>query len=342
MKGFCTAVLVLFLLPVMAQELAPETPRQSAATSNPDTLGNWPGAAGFVDDMVARHHFDRASLTALLAQARLRPSILSAMARPSEAKPWYEYRQIFVDNKRIAAGSDFWKQHAATLKRAEQEYGVPAAMIVAIIGVETFYGRNTGSYRVLDALATLAFSNGKRADYFREELEHYLLLARDAGFSPLAVKGSYAGAMGISQFMPSSYRAYGIDFDGDGHRDLWANPEDAIGSVANYFRAKGWVTGAPVAVAVRNPAEPGLGLANRGWSFRIPMRDWPNIGVMPEQADTSTAEAMLLELQGESAKEYWLAYQNFYVITRYNHSFHYAMAAWQLSLALQAAYAATP
>lgn len=341
MKIFWSAVFAVFLLPVLAQEPTPQATQQNAATT-PDALSNWPGAAAFVDDMVARHHFDRASLTAVLAQARLRQSILSAMARPSEAKPWYEYRQMFVDNKRIAAGLDFWKKHEATLERAQQDYGVPPSIIVAIIGVETFYGRNTGSYRVLDALATLAFSNGKRPDYFREELENYLLLARDAGFSPLAVKGSYAGAMGISQFMPSSYRAYGIDFDGDGHRDLWTNPEDAIGSVANYFRAKGWVPDAPVAVAAHNVAEPGLGLANRGWTFRIPMRDWPAIGVTPDQPDTSMAETMLLELQGETTKEYWLAYQNFYVITRYNHSFHYAMAAWQLSLALQAARQATP
>lgn len=352
---------LVLCLPALAQDAAPEASHsatenlpansptensQAAAASVANSLAALPGAAAFVDDMVNRYQFDRATLTAILAQARLRPSILEAMARPSEAKPWSEYRGLFVEPKRIVAGLRFWSQHEASLARAQAEYGVPASMIVAIIGVETFYGRNTGSYRVLDALATLAFSNNKRADYFRDELAQYLLLARSAGFSPLSVKGSYAGAMGISQFMPSSYRSYGIDFDKDGHSDLWTNPDDAIGSVANYFQRKGWVPGAAIGMPVRSVEEPALSLANQGWNFRMSLQDWQAIGLVAETdlAPTTPApgEAMLLELQGAGGKEYWLVYSNFYVITRYNHSFHYAMAVWQLSLALQAAHQTTP
>lgn len=320
-------LLLLALLPARGQENKPDT-----------ELAAWPGASQFVDDMVTRHQFDRAELGAVLAQAKLRQSILGAMAKPAEAKPWSDYRNLFVEPKHIAAGVNFWRLHAASLTRAQAEYGVPASVIVAIIGVETFYGRNTGSYRVLDALSTLAFSTTPRAVYFRGELEQYLLLCRSAGFSPLAVKGSYAGAMGISQFMPSSYRNYGVDFDGDGHSDLWTNPEDAIGSVANYFRAKGWVSEAPVVIPVASVAEPALGLANEGWNFRMAMRDWAEIGASSASNADAQAAAMLIELQGANGKEYWLGFENFYVITRYNRSFHYAMAVWQLSLALQAAY----
>jgi membrane-bound lytic murein transglycosylase B len=299
------------------------------------------GATAFIDEMVARHQFDRADLSQLLAQTCMKQSILNAMSRPAEAKPWSAYRPLFVEPKHIAQGVRFWAAHDAALARAEAEYGVPASMIVAIIGVETFYGRNTGSFRVMDALATLAFGYPQRAAYFRDELEQYLLLAREAGFAPLSIKGSYAGAMGIGQFMPSSYRNFGVDFDGDGQRDLWDNPDDAIGSVANYFHGKGWVLGAPVVTQATAVAEPGKGLANHGWSFRMPLKYWARVGVAANDATHAEAEAMLLELAGANGPEHWLAYENFYVITRYNHSFHYAMAVWQLSQELEAARAAS-
>jgi len=302
-----------------------------------EPIADLPQAAVFAEEMAVRHQFDRAALTQWLAQACLKQSILDAMARPAEAKPWSEYRPLFIEPKRIAHGVQFWSAHEAQLSRAEAQYGVPSSMIVAIIGVETFYGRNTGSYRVMDALATLAFGYPPRAAYFRQELEQYLLLAREADFAPFSVKGSYAGAMGISQFMPSSYRLFGIDFDGDGHRDLWDNPDDAIGSVANYFRAKGWQSGAPVATPATAVADPGKGLANRGWDYRMPLKDWARVGVAANAPDQAQAEAMLLALAGDKGPEYWLAYKNFYVITRYNHSFQYAMAVWQLSQALEAA-----
>jgi membrane-bound lytic murein transglycosylase B len=306
-----------------------------------DSIARLPEASAFVAQMVARHQFDAADLTQLLTQTCMKQSILKAMTRPAEAKPWSAYRPLFVEPIHIAQGKRFWAEHEAALGRAEAQYGVPASIIVAIIGVETSYGRNTGSFRVMDALSTLAFGYPQRAAYFRDELEQYLLLSREASFAPLSIKGSYAGAMGIGQFMPSSYRLYGVDFDGDGHRDLWENPDDAIGSVANYFHGKGWIPAALVATPATAVAEPGKGLANHGWSYRMPLVYWARVGVAENGPSSLDAEAMLLELTGANGPEYWLAYKNFYVITRYNHSFHYAMAVWQLSRELEAARGAS-
>lgn len=331
MKRFLLCFCILFFLQ------AAQAKQQRVPVQEPN-FAQSPEAAAFVKEMVQRNQFNQDELTRLFREAHLKQSILDAMERPAEAKPWSVYRPLFVEPKRIAAGVRFWAAHADTLARAEAQYGVPASMIVAIIGVETFYGRNTGSYRVIDALATLAFGYPKRAAYFRGELEQFLLLSREAGFDPLTIKGSYAGAMGISQFMPSSYRQYGVDFDGDGLRDLWEDADDAIGSVAQYFQGYGWKRGAPVVAQVQHVAEKAQGLANRGWNFRIPIKDWAPVGVSTD-AEKTDAEAMLLELAGANGPEYWLGYENFYVITRYNHSFHYAMAAWQLSQAVEAARA---
>ncbi|MBI5752589.1 MAG: lytic murein transglycosylase B [Hydrogenophilales bacterium] len=300
-----------------------------------EPIAQLPEAVAFMEEMALRHQFDRADLARLFGEARLKESILKAMDRPAEIKPWREYRPLFVETRRIERGVRFWEEHEATLQRAEAQFGVPASVIVAIIGVETFYGRNTGAYRVVDALATLAFGYPKRAAYFRDELEQYLLLTREADIPPLSITGSYAGAMGIPQFMPSSYRNYGVDFDGDTHRDLWRNPVDAIGSVARYFQGKGWQPGAPVLAPATQAAEPGRGLANRGWGYRMPLKAWGLVGVA-SKSETED-EAMLLELAGVNGPEHWLAFENFYVITRYNHSFHYAMAVWELSQALEAA-----
>ncbi len=301
-----------------------------------EPIAHLPEAVAFVDEMALRHQFDRADLMRLFSEARLKKSILNAMARPAEIKPWREYRPLFVEAQRIARGVHFWAEHEATLQRAEAQYGVPASVIVAIIGVETFYGRNTGSYRVVDALATLAFAHPQRAAYFRDELEQYLLLAREGDIPPLSVTGSYAGAMGIPQFMPSSYRNYGVDFDSDGQRDLWRNPADAIGSVARYFQGKGWRAGAPVVAEASAVTEPGKTLANRGWGYRMTLSEWALVGVMSKVYPAEN-EAMLLVLDGVNGAENWLAFENFYVITRYNHSFHYALAVWDLSRALEAA-----
>ncbi|OII56879.1 lytic murein transglycosylase B, partial [Pseudomonas putida] len=203
-----------------------------------------PQVAQFVGEMSRDYGFAPEQLMGVFAEVQRKQSILDAISRPAErVKPWKDYRPMFITDARIARGVDFWRQHEAVLARAEQEYGVPAQYIVAIIGVETFFGRNTGNYRVIDALSTLGFDYPPRAEFFRKELREFLLLAREEQLDPLTLKGSYAGAMGLPQFMPSSFRNFAVDFDGDGHINIWNNPDDAIGSVASYFKRHGWVAG---------------------------------------------------------------------------------------------------
>lgn len=309
----------------------------AGAVAEARAYGSHPAAVAFIATMVDEYGFERDALQKLFAEARYQDSIIRAMERPAErVKPWHEYRQIFLTERRIRDGEKFWREHAATLERAQRDYGVDPAIVVAIIGVETFYGRVTGSFRVLDALATLAFDYPKRSEFFARELEQYLLLTREQRVDPLSLKGSYAGAMGYGQFIPSSYRAYAVDYNDDGNADIWADPVDAIGSVANYFARHGWQAGAPVVVpaaaredhdreAVNVLARPSLSpaeLAARG--FR-PLSD-----------PAPQAPALPLQLEGSEGAEYWLAYDNFYVITRYNRSHRYAMAVYQLSQALAA------
>ena len=204
-----------------------------------------PGIPEFIDEMVARHQFKRDELESAFDRAQHLPSVVEAISRPATLKPWLEYRAAFVNPERIKFGLKFWQKHRQTLQRAEQEFGVPQDIIVALIGVETVYGQDPGSFRTLDALTTLAFDYPRRADFFRSELENYLLLARDQEFDLLEIRGSYAGALGIPQFMPSSYRNYAVDFNGNHKIDLLREPEDAIGSVANYLKSYGWANSDP-------------------------------------------------------------------------------------------------
>ncbi len=288
----------------------------------------------FVSDVAARNGWDPDELAATVGQARRMESILNAISRPAEAKPWHQYRPIFVTDKRADAGAAFWRANRDILARAEQEYGVPARIIVAIIGVETFYGRVAGSYRVLDALATLGFAYPPRAKFFASELEQFLLLCRAQSLNPTALVGSYAGAMGLPQFMPSSYRAYAVDFDGDGLINIWDNPVDAIGSVASYLARHGWQRGGEIAHHV---AVPGAGLAalvDRDLAPAVPVAE-----VLPHAGDIDGSppqEAMvdIIALEQQDGTEYWLGYRNFYAITRYNHSRMYAMAVHQLAEAI--------
>ncbi|NJN51250.1 MAG: lytic murein transglycosylase B, partial [Gammaproteobacteria bacterium] len=233
---------------------------------------------------------------------------------------------------------EFWRAHAAELARAEAQFGVPAQMIVSIIGVETRYGRNTGSYRVADALSTLAFDYPPRSSFFRSELTQFLLLAREEGSEPLSLTGSYAGAMGYGQFIPSSYRAYAVDFDGDGKRDIWRNTSDAIGSVANYFKVHGWKSESPVVVQAEPLDRRADAIANDALALNHTVGSIRALGMtMPGYADEEPA--MLVKLEGANGPEYWVGMQNFYVITRYNRSTMYALAVHQLSDALVAAMA---
>lgn len=304
-----------------------------------DNYGNNPAAIELIDELVTEEGYDRDALVTVFTSASRQDSIIDAMNRPAEkTKAWHEYRQIFINDKRIAGGVDFHREHAETLARAEAETGVPADIIVAIIGVETYYGRIAGSYRVIDALSTLAFDYPRRADFFTSELKHYLLLTRDQGMDPLQPVGSYAGAMGYGQFMPSSYRSYAVDFDADGKADIWTNPVDAIGSVANYFKAHGWTPGGPVTVRATAPAEVPEDMLSRGRALtpRFTVSEFLAAGFKVAGELDPEAEAIGIEFELEDGLEYWLGLHNFYVITRYNHSAMYAMAVYDLSQAIAA------
>ncbi len=290
----------------------------------------------FIDDMATRHGFDREALRKLFAHVEARDSIVRAISTPAEAKPWSAYRPIFVNAKRIDGGVQFWNTNADLLERAYQIYGVPPQIIVAIIGVETRYGANMGRYPVIDALTTLAFAYPPRAEFFRSELEEYLLLAREEGLDPLAPQGSYAGAMGEGQFIPSSYRRYAIDFDGDGRRDLWNSPADAIGSVANYFQQHGWTRDARIATTARVFGGAWQSLPEQGLEPKLTIAQLRDYGIVAEQCVDNDRHASFVSLDGENGPEYWLGLDNFYVITRYNHSARYAMAVYQLSQAIAA------
>ena len=300
-----------------------------------DTYEGNPAAADLMDELVQSEGFDRQQLERIFAAAERKGDILEAIARPAEkTKPWHEYREIFLTEKREAEGVAFFREHRETLERAERETGVPAAMIVAIIGVETFYGRITGSYRVIDALSTLAFDYPRRSEFFTQELKHYLILTRDQGVDPLVPKGSYAGAMGYGQFMPSSYRSYAIDFDGDGVTDIWNNPVDAIGSVANYFKAHGWRPGGPVVSAATVADGVGEEWFVRSRKDLVPkftVAEFTAAGITPADELDPQSLAIAMDFELEEGREYWLGLHNFYVITRYNHSAMYAMSVYQLS-----------
>jgi membrane-bound lytic murein transglycosylase B len=297
-----------------------------------------PLTRAFIDDMVERHQFDRDELRTLFAGAEKRDDILKAISRPAESKPWYEYRPIFLTQSRIDGGVDFWRANSDILKQAEQAYGVDVAIIVAIIGVETRYGGNTGSYRVLDALSTLAFEYPPRAKFFRSELEQFLILAREENVDVRGAKGSYAGAMGYGQFIPSSYRNYAVDFDSDGNRDLWTSLEDIIGSVANYFHRHRWKLGEPVASRVTNKGEMPEALVSSSLKPAKTVADFANEGIVAKPPLDKAQRVALLQLEQRSGPEYWLTTDNFYTITRYNRSPLYAMAVYQLSEAIRNAY----
>ncbi|MDM8560134.1 lytic murein transglycosylase B [Candidatus Parabeggiatoa sp. HSG14] len=296
----------------------------------------------FIDDMVNQHGFDRYYLTQLLDKAKVRKKIIKLMSprpRPRKAKPWYRYRKIFLNDKRIKKGIKFWQKNARALRQAEATYGVPAEFIVAIIGVETYYGTNKGHFSVLDALVTLSFHYARRADFFRSELEHYLLLTRDEGMDPLVKKGSYAGAMGIGQFMPSSFRRYAVDFDGDGKRNIWTNNTDAIGSVANYFYEHGWQTGQSVIVATQVRPNAIEGLLGLKFKPQYTLQKLKQKGLLYQGDEPKSTLSMFIDLETELGTAYWVGFQNYYVITRYNRSKRYAMAVYQLAQEISRRYA---
>ena len=299
-----------------------------------ETYAGREDVVAFANEMSEAHGFDVDALLATLGEAEYKQSIIDAISRPAEKRlTWGEYRKIFLTKSRIEGGKQFLHKHARTLGRAEREYGVPAHVIVAVLGVETLYGRRKGSYRVLDALATLGFDYEPRATFFRKELKEFLLLTREENLQPDELVGSYAGAMGYGQFIPSSYRAYAIDFSGDGVKDIWDNPVDAIGSIAAYLSRHGWRRGESITMPVGQPPPASDDLLD------VSLKPYTTVQTVRERGIAVSGvadgeDATLMHMQGTDGAEYWLGLHNFYVITRYNHSKLYAMAVYQLGEAV--------
>ena len=292
----------------------------------------------FVANMEARHGVPAHETRSLLADARVLESVLEAVQRPAERKPWHEYRKIFITEKRIRRGAEFWVEHTEALTRAAQRFGVPPEIVVAIIGVESFYGVHRGRLRVLDALATLGFRYPRRSEFFLSELEAFVLLSNEERLDPRSVKGSYAGAMGIAQFISSSYRRYAIDFDGDGLRDLMQSPEDAIGSIANYLSMHGWLPGAAIAVRAEVEGSAYRSLVEQGIKPHASLASIRASGVSFATYAAEEEPGALLQFRTKNGHEHWVGLTNFYVITRYNHSRLYALAVFQLAQRIRERY----
>ena len=326
-------------------EAAPEKAAAPAVDLTPVPFET--ARANFVRDTSARFGIPAAEIEATLARAQFLDSVVAAMSRPAErVKPWHEYRPMFITQARIDGGRAFLAQNRAALEKVQANTGVPAELIVAIIGVETSYGGNTGRYSVLDALYTLAFRYPRSGDpaklerevrrelFFRDELAQLFALGREEKLDIATLKGSYAGAMGLGQFMPSSYRQFAVDGDGDGRRDLFNSLDDVFASVANYFLERGgWVPGGTVAVpatlaAGREPFNP------EDWTPTHSLADLAARGYAPQQSVPAGLAATPVSLEGSAGPQYWLGFQNYYAITRYNISKMYAMAVFQLSQAI--------
>ncbi|MEO7775378.1 MAG: lytic murein transglycosylase B [Steroidobacteraceae bacterium] len=301
----------------------------------------------FISEVSTRNSLDAQALAKLLAQAERQSSILEAMTRPAEqALPWWQYRARFLSTERIEAGLRYWAQHKPLLERIAAERGVPPHYLLAILGIETFYGRNTGRYRLVDSLATLAFDYPPRAKFFTGELEQLLLLARDEQLDPLTLRGSYAGAMGVPQFISSSYRNYAIDGDGNGHRDLWNDTADVLASVANYFVEYGWQRGEPVMADVTTAAN----VERSGDDPAVPRPSGLNdtVGSLRARGHVfatslpDSAPAMLVAAELETGVSWRVGFRNFHTITRYNRSNRYAMAVNDLAQALAGAMSLPP
>ena len=337
-----TAFLRVFLAaPVLVTALAAvPTPAAIGAPAGRNSYANRPDVQLFVREMAEHHGFVGSELAYLFARVRRQQSALQAIAPPKDprARSWQAYRARFVNEARIREGVAFWQNHATVLERAAREQGIPEEIVVAILGIETLYGRNSGGYRVIDALVTLAFDYPPRAEYFRSELEQYLLFARDQGIDVFSVKGSYAGAIGIPQFMPGSYRRYAVDFDGDGVIDLRASPADAIGSVANFLRQHGWRPGEPIALPAHVNGAAHHAMLDAGIEPKFPMRELRHYGVETRTGLALETPVALVDFETPGAPtEYRLGLPNFYVLTRYNRASFYAAAVMDLAAAIRAA-----
>lgn len=288
----------------------------------------------FIRKMVEAHQFDESELHALFDSVEIKADILKRISSPSEGLPWYKYRKIFMTETRINAGVQFWRDNEQALAAAEKQYGVPAQIIIAIIGVETLYGKNTGNHRVIDALSTLAFAYPPRSKFFTGELEQYLLLCREENINPAEPLGSYAGAMGMPQFMPSSFRNFAADFDNDNHRDIWHNKSDVIASISNYFAKHHWQAGQAIAFPATAKGKKYKSALNKDLKPDLTLAKLKSLQIKTSRPLPVNNKVKLLAFEQEQGEELWVALDNFYVITRYNHSPLYAMAVYQLSQAI--------
>jgi membrane-bound lytic murein transglycosylase B len=288
----------------------------------------------FIGQMRTNHDFKKTDLERWFDSVEIKESILKAISKPAEGMPWHKYRKIFITDSRIEGGVKFWKENEDALNKTSEQYGVPPEIIVAIIGVETLYGKHTGTYRVIDALSTLGFNYPKRSKFFLRELESFLLLCRSEKMNPLEPTGSYAGAMGLPQFMPSSYIAYAADFEGDEKRDIWKNSADAIASVGNYFAKHRWKKDQPVVFPVTAQGSQYKKLLSPGLKPDTTIAEIQKLKITLVDPLPAETKVKLLEFEQPDTTDLWLGLNNFYVITRYNRSPLYAMAVYQLSQAI--------
>jgi len=326
------------LLSLVVAAVATQAAAASHRHRHPPTAGfdlKRPEIINFVNDVVARDPLKRKAVLALLAKAEPQPKIIELMTRPAEkVTPWWEYREHFLTQERIALGAQFWADHRQALEKVSAERGIAPEYLIAVIGVETRYGRTTGKFRVLDALATLAFDYPPRSEYFRSELEQFLLLANEDKLNPLTTTGSYAGAMGAPQFMPSTYRHYAIDADSDNKRDLWTDWDDIIASVAHYLQDHGWESGGPVLAEARLEPDPTFQINPGKVDLNETVDSLNAHGVKIDLALPGETPAVLISAEQQDGPAYRVGFKNFYVITRYNGSARYAMSVFDLAQAI--------
>jgi membrane-bound lytic murein transglycosylase B len=306
----------------------------SAPAQAPNQVAFRPDVEDFISRMQSKHGFEVQELRDAFRQLKPQDDVLKAFNAPATSKPWHEFRNLFLTPVRIDGGVAFWRENNELLARARAAYGVPEEIIVAILGVESIYGRRTGNFRVIDALYTLGFEGPRRTEFFLSELEQFLLLARENRLDPLQVKGSFAGAMGMPQFISSSYRSYAVDFGGDGRIDLWGDVADIVGSVANYLKHFGWEADQPVTVPARLTVSDVQHLLDLGVKPHLTVSEMKMRGVEAVEAVSPELPVGVFTLEVPQGVEHWLSANNFYVIMRYNRSRNYAMAVYQLAVAV--------
>ncbi|MEK6750206.1 MAG: lytic murein transglycosylase B [Pseudomonadota bacterium] len=289
-----------------------------------------PEVHAFIEELARLQHFDRQQLAALFSTIKPRAKVVEAISRPAEAQPWHKYRPRFIQAQRIDQGAAYWRAHSQYFNAAQESFGVPPEIITAIMGVETRYGANAGGFKVVESLVTLGFDYTPRTTFFRKELQEFLLLCREEGWDPRSIKGSYAGAMGLGQFMPSTYRRFALDFDGDGRRDLHKSAADTIGSIAYYLYSHGWGAGAPIVVQVTTQGDAYTRFITRDFKADTPLIEMRENGVTWDEGVVAERGG-LFALENTGGIEHWVGFSNFYAITRYNRSVHYSMAVYELA-----------